>query len=211
MPIARGETVHAIVSATGLFQRRSHSVAVNVPRADGQVKAMKAAYRSSGIDSQSIQYVEAHATATPVGDATEFKALTAVFGDRDRSLPRIKLGSVKSLLGHTGWLAGAASVIKVVQSLKQGILPPHHGWSAPGTGIDLDASPFEILTSQVPWPAQEGKSRRAAINGFGFGGTNAHVVIEEFCRSTAWRLRPCLRCIERRGYRLRRLRRRLRR
>jgi 3-oxoacyl-(acyl-carrier-protein) synthase/NAD(P)-dependent dehydrogenase (short-subunit alcohol dehydrogenase family) len=177
--IARGETVHAVVSASGLSSD-GHSVAVNVPRAEGQLKAMKAAYRASGIDPESIQYVEAHATATPVGDATEFKALSAVFGDRDRSLPRIKLGSVKSLLGHTGWLAGAASVIKVVQSLKQATLPPHHGWSAPGPGIDLDASPFEILTSQHPWPEQKGKPRRAAINGFGFGGTNAHVVIEDF-------------------------------
>ncbi len=177
--LARGETVHAVVSASGLSSD-GHSVAVNVPRADGQLKAMTTAYRMSGIDPQSIQYVEAHATATPVGDATEFKALTAVFGDRDPSLPRIKLGSVKSLLGHTGWLAGTTSVIKVVQSLKHGILPPHHGWSTPSPGIELAASPFEIVTSQQPWPEQQEGPRRAAINGFGFGGTNAHVIIEGF-------------------------------
>src|SRR6185437_3416449 len=110
--------------------------AINVPRAEGQRKAMEAAYRASGIDPQSVECIEAHATATPVGDATEFKALTAVFGDRDRSLPPIRLSSVKSLLGHTGWLAGAASVIKVVQSLKHEVLPPHNGWQAPAAGID---------------------------------------------------------------------------
>ncbi|HEX3860338.1 MAG TPA: SDR family NAD(P)-dependent oxidoreductase [Stellaceae bacterium] len=177
--IARGETIHAVVTASALASD-GHSVAVNVPRAEGQIKAMKAAYQASGIDHHSVQYVEAHATATPVGDATEFKALNTVFGDRAPSLPRIKLGSVKSLLGHTGWLAGTTSVIKVVQSLKHGVLPPHHGWRAPGPGIELAASPFEILTSQVPWPAQPGTPRRAAINGFGFGGTNAHVIIEDF-------------------------------
>jgi len=177
--LARGETVHAVITASGLSSD-GHSVAVNVPRAEGQIKAMQAAYLASGIDPQSIQCVEAHATATPVGDATEIKALTTVFAGRDPSLPRIKLASIKSLLGHTGWLAGAASVIKLVLSLQHRVLPPHHDWNTPGPGIDLAASPFEILTSQQPWPEQSGAPRRAAVNGFGFGGTNAHIVVEEF-------------------------------
>src|SRR6185312_15624527 len=187
--VARGETIHAVVTASALSSD-GHSVAVNVPRAEGQRKAMEAAYRASGIDPQSVQCVEAHATATPVGDATEFKALTSVYGGRDPSLPRIKLGSVKSLLGHTGWLAGAASVIKVIESMKRGILPPHHGWTAPGAGIDLAASPFDIVTQQQPWPDRPGVPRRAAINGFGFGGTNAHVVIEAFDPAQAVAARP---------------------
>ncbi|MGE5150753.1 MAG: beta-ketoacyl synthase N-terminal-like domain-containing protein, partial [Rhodospirillaceae bacterium] len=187
--VARGETIHAVVTASALSSD-GHSVAINVPRAEGQRKAMEAAYRASGIDPQSVQCVEAHATATPVGDATEFKALTAVYGGRDASLPRIKLGSVKSLLGHTGWLAGAASVIKVIESMKRGVLPPHHGWTAPGTGIDLAASPFDIVTKQQPWPDRPGVPRRAAINGFGFGGTNAHVVIEAFDPKQAVAVQP---------------------
>jgi acyl transferase domain-containing protein/acyl-CoA thioesterase FadM len=177
--IARGEPILAVVRATGISSD-GHSVSVNVPRSAGQIDAMQAAYRSAGIDPQSVHYVEAHATATPVGDATEFEALAAVYGGRDPSLPRIRLGSVKSLLGHTGWAAGAASMIKVIQSLAHEVLPPHHGWSAPNPRMDLAASPFDIPTVQQPWPKTPGLPRRAAINGFGFGGANAHVVLEAF-------------------------------
>ncbi|RXZ38199.1 SDR family NAD(P)-dependent oxidoreductase [Oxalobacteraceae bacterium CAVE-383] len=177
--IARGETVLAVVRATGVASD-GQSVSVNVPRSAGQLAAMQAAYRSAGIDPQSVHYVEAHATATPVGDATEFEALAALYGGRDPSLPRIQLGSIKSLLGHTGWLAGASSMIKVIQSLRHDVLPPHHGWSAPNPRMDLAASPFNIPTTQQPWPQTPGRPRRAAVNGFGFGGTNAHVVLEAF-------------------------------
>src|SRR5581483_11287407 len=124
--LARGEKIHAIVRATGLASD-GPSVSVNVPKAAGQVAAMTAAYESSGLSPQSVQYVEAHATATPVGDATEVEALRAVFGRRDATQPRIKLGSVKSLLGHTGWLAGAASLIKIIQSFAHDTFPPHFG------------------------------------------------------------------------------------
>jgi acyl transferase domain-containing protein/acyl-CoA thioesterase FadM len=177
--IARGEPVLAVVRATGVSSD-GHSVSVNVPRSAGQIDAMQAAYRSAGIDPQSVHYVEAHATATPVGDATEFEALAAIYGGRNPSLPRIRLGSVKSLLGHTGWAAGAASMIKVIQSLAHEVLPPHHGWSAPNPRMDLAASPFDIPTVQQTWPKTPGLPRRAAINGFGFGGANAHVVLEAF-------------------------------
>jgi acyl transferase domain-containing protein/acyl-CoA thioesterase FadM len=177
--LARGDTVLAVVRASGVSSD-GHSVSVNVPRSAGQIGAMQAAYRSAGIDPQSVHYVEAHATATPVGDATEFEALAAVYHGRDPSLPRIRLGSIKSLLGHTGWLAGASSMIKVIQSLRHEVLPPHHGWTAPNPRMDLAASPFDIATVQQPWPKTPGTPRRAAVNGFGFGGTNAHVVLEAF-------------------------------
>jgi 3-oxoacyl-(acyl-carrier-protein) synthase/NAD(P)-dependent dehydrogenase (short-subunit alcohol dehydrogenase family) len=177
--LARGEKVLAVVRATGLSSD-GPSVSVNVPKSAGQVAAMRAAYETSGVDQQSIQYVEAHATATPVGDATEFEALASVFGGRDPRLPRIKLGSVKSLLGHTGWLAGAASLIKVIQSFEHNVIPPHFGWSAPDARMDLKGSPFQIDTSPQPWANRSNEPRRAAVNGFGFGGTNAHVVLEAF-------------------------------
>jgi acyl transferase domain-containing protein len=155
------------------------SPAINVPQSKGQSIAIRRAYDTSHIDTNSIQYVEAHATATPVGDAVEFGALQRAI-TRNPELPRIELGSVKALVGHTGWAAGAASVIKLCKAFESRTIPPQYNYNSPNPAIDLNASPFQISTTAKPWPANSGSPRRAAINGFGFGGTNAHLILEEF-------------------------------
>src|SRR5262249_18720028 len=90
------------------------------------------------------------------------------------------LGSVKALIGHTGWAAGAASVIKLCKAFEHRTIPPQHNYSSPNPAIDLSSTPFRISTTASPWPPNSGWPRRAAINGFGFGGTNAHLILEEF-------------------------------
>ncbi|WP_437685136.1 SDR family NAD(P)-dependent oxidoreductase [Sorangium sp. So ce176] len=178
---ARGDRIDAVLLGSGLSSD-GPSPSVTVPQSRGQSLAMRRAYARAGVAPRSVQYVEAHATATPVGDATEFKALAEVFAG-DAGAPRIALGSVKSLLGHTGWTAGVASLIKVVLAMRERTLFPQHGFQAPSARIDLEGSPFAISTAAAPWTTEgtagDGAPLRAALDSFGFGGTNAHLVVEE--------------------------------
>jgi acyl transferase domain-containing protein/NAD(P)-dependent dehydrogenase (short-subunit alcohol dehydrogenase family) len=176
--MAAGDPVLGVVRGVGVSSD-GKSPAINVPQSKGQSMAIRRAYDTSHIDTNSIQYVEAHATATPVGDAVEFGALQRAIS-RKPELPRIELGSVKALVGHTGWAAGAASVIKLCKAFESRTIPPQYNYISPNPAIDLNASPFQISTTAKPWPANSGLPRRAAINGFGFGGTNAHLILEEF-------------------------------
>jgi acyl transferase domain-containing protein len=178
--LAAGDRVLGVIRAIGLSSD-GKSASINVPQAAGQSLAIRRAYRASGIALDTIQVVEAHATATPVGDAVELRSLAQVFAERSAGLPRIQLGSVKALLGHTGWVSGVASLIKMVQAMAARTVPPQYNFSAPHPDLDLAASPFEIAREALPWPANLAPyPRRASINGFGFGGTNAHLVVEEF-------------------------------
>src|SRR6185295_14639606 len=146
--------------------------------------AIRRAYDSSAIPLDSIQVVEAHATATPVGDAVEVRSLAEVFAARSPGLPRVQLGSVKSLIGHTGWVSGVASLIKLIHAMAARTVPAQHNFTAPDPQLGLEASPFEISTRAKEWPSNAAPwPRRAGINGFGFGGTNAHLVVEEYDES----------------------------
>jgi 3-oxoacyl-(acyl-carrier-protein) synthase len=147
------------------------------PREPGQVLAMARAYEACGIDPSSIQFLEAHATATPVGDAVEVGAAARVFPLR--ATP-IALGSVKAVFGHTGWAAGATSAIKMIKGLQSRTLPPQADFSVANPRLAAEGVRFEVLTRARAWPDNDGAPRRAAINGFGFGGSNAHLVLEEF-------------------------------
>jgi 3-oxoacyl-(acyl-carrier-protein) synthase/NAD(P)-dependent dehydrogenase (short-subunit alcohol dehydrogenase family) len=140
------------------------------------VLALKRAYASARVAPETVQYVEAHATATPVGDAVEIAALREVFGNG--SVP-VALGSLKALIGHTGWAAGAASVIKVCRAIQHATIPQQSNFSAPSPNMDLTGSPFVIPSTTLPWP-RDTTPRRAGVNGFGFGGTNSHLIIEEY-------------------------------
>jgi 3-oxoacyl-(acyl-carrier-protein) synthase/NAD(P)-dependent dehydrogenase (short-subunit alcohol dehydrogenase family) len=186
--LSSGDKILGVVRGVGISSD-GKSPAINVPQSRGQSIAIRRAYEASHIDPNSIQYIEAHATATPVGDAVEFEALRQAIS-RESSLPRIELGSVKALIGHTGWAAGAASVIKLCKAFENGTIPPQHNYSSPSTEIALDDSPFRISTKAQAWPSNiKSLPRRSAINGFGFGGTNAHLILEEF--SPAYHKKLC--------------------
>ena len=177
--MAAGDRVLSVIRAVGVSSD-GKSPAINVPQAKGQALAIRRAYEASHIDVNTIQYVEAHATATPVGDAVEFHALREAMV-RDSSLPPIELGSVKALIGHTGWAAGVASVIKICKAFEKAIIPPQYNYRSPSPEFALQESQFAISTVSHPWPANvAGLPRRAAINGFGFGGTNAHMILEQY-------------------------------
>ena len=174
--LADGDRVFGVIRGSGLSSDGKSSSA-NVPRAAGQKLAMQRAYESSGLAPESVQYVEAHGTATPRGDATEIESIGAVFAGRREPLV---LGSVKSQIGHTGWTAGTASLLKVCFFLREGRFPVQHGLRQVSADIARHEGRLRVPTQSEAWPAPAGEPRRAGVNGFGFGGTNAHLVVEAF-------------------------------
>lgn len=177
--ICDGNIVHGVIRSIGLSSD-GKSPAVNVPTSNGQQLAIERAYQRSGIDKNTIQYVEAHATATS-GDVIEFMALSNAFTDRDGSLPKIRLGSNKALIGHTGWASGGSAVVKLLQAFKHKTIPAQYNLSVVNTKFEIEKSSFEVPKINLIWPKNvNGEPFRAAINGFGFGGTNAHIIVEAF-------------------------------
>lgn len=178
--LAGGDRVLGVIRGMGLSSD-GKSPSIYVPQASGQSRAMRRVYEKANIDLDTIQYVEAHATATPVGDAVEFSALKEVMRNRDTNLPPIEIGSVKALIGHTGWVSGVASVIKICKAFEEGLIPRQYNYRAPNKDIHLEGSGFSVATESRHWPENvRSLPRRAGINSFGFGGTNAHLVLEEF-------------------------------
>ncbi len=174
-----GDRIHGVIRGLGLSSD-GRSPSINVPQAKGQAIAIRRAYENAAVDITTIQYVEAHATATLVGDAVEFNALKDVLPQAPESA-RIELGSVKALIGHTGWVAGVASIIKICKAFQARVIPKQYNYVSPSPEIDLAGSQFAISQSSHAWPANVNNfPRRAAINGFGFGGTNAHLILEDF-------------------------------
>ena len=177
--LAAGDRILAVIRGVGLSSD-GKSPSINVPQVKGQGLAIQNTYERSGIDINTIQYVEAHATATTVGDAVEFNALRE-FLRREPGSPLVELGSVKALIGHTGWAAGAASMIKICKAFEARVICRQYNYVTPSPEIDLANSQFTISQTSHAWPDNvAGYPRRAAINGFGFGGTNAHLILEEF-------------------------------
>jgi 3-oxoacyl-(acyl-carrier-protein) synthase/NAD(P)-dependent dehydrogenase (short-subunit alcohol dehydrogenase family) len=174
-----GDRILGVIRAVGLSSD-GKSPSINVPQVKGQGVAIRQAYEQSSIDVNTIQYVEAHATATLVGDAVEFNALKETM-KRAQNAPPIELGSVKALVGHTGWAAGMASLIKICKAFEARVIPKQYNYVMPSPEIDLANSQFTISAISHPWPDNIAPyPRRAAINGFGFGGTNAHLILEDF-------------------------------
>jgi len=169
--VENGDRIFGVIRGVGLSNdgRQSGFLA---PDAGGQIRAMEAAYRSAGIDPATISFVECHATGTAVGDAVEIASMNKVFGG-NTDLP---VGSLKSNLGHLVTASGAASLIKLLSAMEAQTLPPTLHAEKP---IDvLRDGPLRPLAASEPWNSQE--PRRAAINNFGFGGNNAHLIVEEW-------------------------------
>ncbi|MFI8457094.1 amino acid adenylation domain-containing protein [Kitasatospora sp. NPDC085464] len=172
-----GDPVHAVILGSGVNQD-GRTNGITVPNADAQVTLVERVCAEAGVLPGSLQYVEAHGTSTPVGDPIEAAALGRVLGVGRRTGDRCYVGSVKTNIGHTEAAAGVAGLIKTALALKHGRIPPHLNLERPNPGIDLAALPFEIPTEAVDWPEHRGPAR-AGVNSFGFGGTNAHVLLEE--------------------------------
>ncbi|MFI0943209.1 amino acid adenylation domain-containing protein [Streptomyces sp. NPDC021020] len=172
-----GDPIHAVVLGSGVNQD-GRTDGITVPNPDAQTALIRRVCAEAGIAPGDLQYVEAHGTSTPVGDPIEAAALGSVLGIGRAPGTRAYVGSVKTNIGHTEAAAGVAGLVKTVLALKHRRIPPHINLERPTPAIDWAGLPFEVPTEAVDWPAHEGPAR-AGVNSFGFGGTNAHVLLEE--------------------------------
>jgi acyl transferase domain-containing protein len=147
------------------------------PRKEGQMLAVRRAYSCEEMMKR-IQYIEAHATSTQVGDATEMEALANVFRSITPEGTRIPVGSVKAIVGHTLESAGLAGVLKTLLCMERGLVPAHQRIGSLSSNIAWDTIPFHVPTRVSEWPVDNTGQRWAAVNGFGIGGLNAHAVIQ---------------------------------
>ncbi|MFE7118108.1 beta-ketoacyl synthase N-terminal-like domain-containing protein [Streptomyces sp. NPDC057654] len=175
-----GDRVYAVVSGTGVAGD-GRSASLFNPDSGGQVRAVRQAWDAAGLDpraADSVGLLEAHGTATPAGDGAELATLAEVFGPSGPSGSAGVIGSVKSMIGHTMPAAGIAGLIKAALALHHGVLPPTLHCDDPHPA--LAHTRFTPLDHARPWTAPaSGAPRRAGVNAFGFGGINAHVVLEE--------------------------------
>jgi len=183
-----GDRIYAIIRGIGTSSD-GRSQSIYAPSAAGQARALRNAYRISGIDPATVELVEAHGTGTRIGDVIEFDALKTVYRESRRSGRWCALGSVKSQIGHTKAAAGAASLIKTVLALYHRTLPPTIKVGTPNPRLGLDDSPFYLNIQTRPWFSRRKHPRRAAVSALGFGGSNFHAVLEEHAagaREPAW-------------------------
>jgi acyl transferase domain-containing protein len=186
--LADGDPIQAIVLGAGMSSD-GKGKSLWAPRKEGQVKAMERAYRN-GLDMGSLQYIEAHATSTSLGDATELNSLADILADKFTPGKKIPVASVKANIGHALEAAGVSSLIKTVLCLQHRTFVPAINIKALNTKIDWEKVPFYVPLQAAPWPEQpDGLPRRAGVNAFGIGGLNMHVVLEEFTEERRARLR----------------------
>jgi amino acid adenylation domain-containing protein len=173
-----GDTIHAVLKGSALNNDGEHKIGFTAPSADGQAEVISRALELAGVDPEEVQYVEAHGTATPLGDPIEAAGLTRAF--RDAGATRrgyCAIGSVKTNIGHTDSAAGVAGLIKTVLALEHREIPPSLHFERPNPQIDFGSSPFYVNNRLRPWKSDN--PRRAGVSSFGIGGTNAHAVVEE--------------------------------
>lgn len=176
--IRDGDEIYALIRGIGLSNDLEGNLLA--PASEGQLRAMKAAYQQAGWAPDTVDMVECHATGTPVGDAVEFNSLKTLWKDISWRSGQCVVGSVKANIGHLLTAAGSAALIKTLLAIKHQILPPTVNFSSPAQGIDLDQSPFRILKQACRWEKKSDSPRRAAVSAFGFGGINAHLLVEEW-------------------------------
>lgn len=176
--LADGDYIHAVIRGSSINNDGSAKIGYTAPSVEGEARAIAEALSISGVDAETITFIEAHGTATPLGDPIEIEALKKVFSSRTRKKNFCGLGSVKTNIGHLDAAAGVAGLIKTILALKHKIIPPSLNFQTPNPKIDLENSPFYVNTSTREWESK-GSPRRAGVSSFGVGGTNAHVILEE--------------------------------
>lgn len=168
--------IYAVVKGSAINNDGNGKMGFTAPSAEGQALVIQSALKNSGVKPEYIGFVEAHGTGTRLGDPIEIQALQQAFQTKKKAYCWI--GSIKTNIGHLNIAAGIASFIKTVLTLKNGLIPSTLHFSKPNPGIDFENSPFKVNTQPVKWTTN-GFPRRAGVSAFGFGGTNAHIILEE--------------------------------
>jgi acyl transferase domain-containing protein/NAD(P)H-dependent flavin oxidoreductase YrpB (nitropropane dioxygenase family)/NAD(P)-dependent dehydrogenase (short-subunit alcohol dehydrogenase family)/acyl carrier protein len=175
-----GDRIYAVIKGVGAASDGKDR-SLTAPRPQGQVLALERAYRHANFSPATVGLFEAHATGTTVGDRAEIESLSTLLGKYKAKAETCAIGSVKSMIGHTKSTAGVASLIKVAMSLHHKILPPTLGVENPNAALRSPESALYVNSEARPWiRANSDHARRAGVSAFGFGGTNFHVVMEEY-------------------------------
>src|SRR5229473_1604832 len=189
-----GDHIHALIRGSAVNNDGSVRVSYTAPGLDGQSEVIAEAMGHAAVPIETIGYIEAHGTATRLGDAVELAAMHKAFAASTAGYGSCAIGSVKPNVGHLDRASGVTGLIKTVQALRHGQLPPSLNFEQPSAELNLQHSPFYVNTHLHEWPRRDGTPRRAGVSSFGLGGTNAHVVLEEappaqpVAPSRAWHL-----------------------
>jgi acyl transferase domain-containing protein/NAD(P)-dependent dehydrogenase (short-subunit alcohol dehydrogenase family)/SAM-dependent methyltransferase len=189
--LADGDAIEAIVRSSGV-NSDGQSQGITMPSAPTQAALIERTYRQAGLDPRRRedrpQYFECHGTGTPAGDPVEARAVSDVFGAGATPVEPLFVGSIKTIIGHLEGCAGLAGVMKVLLAIKHRVIPPNLHFSELNPAIAPYYDSLCIPTAARPWPAlPSGVPARASVNSFGFGGTNAHAIIESFEHASS----PC--------------------
>ncbi|MBV9493034.1 MAG: SDR family NAD(P)-dependent oxidoreductase, partial [Acidobacteria bacterium] len=176
---ADGDVIHGVILGSGINQD-GRTNGITAPSVNSQIELERSIYAKHGIAPETIGYVEAHGTGTKLGDPIELEALATVFGERTSRRNFCAIGSAKSNIGHTTAAAGVAGLHKVLLSMRHRTLVPTLNIAKESSRFDFAGSPFYVNRETKTWAAEPGSRRRAAVSSFGFSGTNAHLVVEEY-------------------------------
>ena len=173
-----GDQIYATIRSFAVNNDGSAKVGYTAPSIEGQTRVIALAQEAAGVDPESIGYIEAHGTGTPLGDPIELAALTRAFRARTERKQFCAIGTAKTNIGHLDIASGVTGLIHAAHVVRHGVLPPTLHYKKPNPKFDLENSPFYVNTKLSDWHGN-GTPRRAGVSAFGVGGTNAHVVIEQ--------------------------------
>jgi polyketide synthase PksN len=188
--VADGSFIYGVIKGTGV-EHGGKGVSLTAPNAAGIRASMMSAYRAAGLDPQSVSYIEAHGIGSPLGDAIELNALKAAYAElaaaapADTEPPTCYIGSLKPTFGHGELVSGLMAVCKVLMAFRHRTIPGVPGCGPLNEHISLEGTPLRVAEEHRPWEAAHDTAgralpRRAGINSFGFGGVNAHLLLEEY-------------------------------
>jgi phthiocerol/phenolphthiocerol synthesis type-I polyketide synthase E len=176
--VAARDKVYAVIKGSAVNNDGRRKVGFTAPAVEGQAEAISMALAAAGANCESIGYIEAHGSATAIGDPIEIAALNQVYSQAAVKPLSIAVGSVKSNIGHLNAAAGVAGLIKTTLALDRGWIPPSISFHEANSKIPFERGPFRVNHTLSPWP-ESNKPKRAGVSSFGIGGTNVHVILEE--------------------------------
>ncbi|MEK2479518.1 aminotransferase class III-fold pyridoxal phosphate-dependent enzyme [Streptomyces noursei] len=176
--LADGDRIRAVIRSSAINNDGSAKIGFTAPSVEAQSAVVRDAMALAEVGPEDIDYVEAHGTATRLGDPVEIAALAKAFRGRPADAAPVYLGTAKSNMGHLGAASGMLGLVKVVLSLENEQLPPSLHFTKPNPEMEIERTPFEVNDRLRPWPRGE-RARRAGVTSLGMGGTNVHLVLEE--------------------------------
>ena len=176
---ADGDRIWAIIRGSAINQDGA-SPGLTVPSGPAQEQVIEAALQRAQLQPVQVDYVECHGTGTPVGDPIEAQAVGTAYGNGRSADNPLLIGSVKTNFGHQESAAGVAAVIKVILAMQHGLIPRHLNFRNPSPAIDWESLPLRVTSEPTPWPVRADRKALAGISGFGWSGTNAHLIVEGY-------------------------------